>query len=144
MQLDKTLTNLYPVSPYATYLPFTLAVHRLFTPVAYWLRNGNSCERRRPVPRYRVQAEQSISRAGESLARSGKCLRNGGRPMLDGGGHFGWDGVQTDAEGQFQHLFETGAQAFWIVRIQRARRSNRSFYWRWTWALRRISDGILV
>lgn len=97
-------------------------MRRLFTPVAYWLRNGNACERGRPVPRHRVQAEQSFSRARESLALAGKRLRNGGRPLLDGGGHFSWHGVETYSQGQFQHLFETGAQAFWIVRIQRARR----------------------
>ena len=119
-------------------------MRRLFTPAAYWLRNGNSCERGRPVPRHRVQAEQSFSRARESFPLEGKRLCNGGRPLPDVGGHFSWHGLETNAQGQFHHLFETGAQTFWIVRIQRARRSNSSFYWRWAWALRRISHGILV
>jgi hypothetical protein len=116
------VSNLYPVSPYATYLPTTLALRRLFTPVAYWLRNGNACKRRRPIPRHRVQAKQSFSRAREGLPRQGKRLRNGGRPLPDGRGHFSWHGVETYAQGKFQHLFETGAQTFGIVRIQRARR----------------------
>lgn len=119
-------------------------MRRLFTPVAYWLRNRRPCKRGRSVPRHRVQAEQSFSRAGESLALEGKRLRNGGRPLPDGGGHFGWHGLETNAQGQFQHLFETGAQTFWIVRIQRARQSNSSFYWGRARALRRISYGILV
>ena len=92
-------------------------MRRLFTPVADWVRNGNSCERRRPVPRYRVQAEQSFSRACESLPLAGERLCNGGRPLPDGGGHFSWHGVETNAQGQFQHLFETGTQTFWIVRL---------------------------
>ena len=100
-QLDKTVSNLYPVNPYATYLPITLAVRRLFTPVAYWLRNGNSCERGRPVPRHRVQAEQSVSRAGESLAFEAERLCDGRRPLPDGGSHFGWHCLKTYAEGQF-------------------------------------------
>ena len=85
----------------------------------------------------------SAVRVKVSLSK-GKRLRNGGRPLPDVGGHFSWHGLETYAQGQFQHLFETGAQTFWIVRIQRARRSNSSFYWRWAWALRRISHGILV
>ena len=121
-QLDKALPNLYPVSPYATYLPITLAVRRLFTPVAYWVRNGNACERWRPVPCHRVQAHQSFGRAGEGLPRQGERLRDGGRPLPHGGGDFSWHAVQTYASGQFQHLFETGAQTFWIVRLQCARR----------------------
>ena len=92
-------------------------MRRLFTPVAYWLRNRRPCKRGRSVPRHRVQAEQSFSRAGESLALEGKRLRNGGRPLPDGGGHFGWHGLETNAQGQFQHLFETGTQTFWIVRL---------------------------
>ena len=42
----------------------------------------------------------------------------------------GWHGLETNAPRQFHHLFQTGAQAFWIVRIQCARRPNSAFYWR--------------
>jgi hypothetical protein len=92
-------------------------VRRLFTPAAYWLRNGKLCERGRAIPRHRVQAQQSFCRARESLTREGKRLRNGGRPLPNGRGRFSWHGVETYAQGKFQHLFETGAQTFWIVRI---------------------------
>ena len=85
----------------------------------------------------------SAVRVKVSLSQQNVYVMEGDR-MPDGGGHFGWHGFETYAQGQFHHLFQTGAQAFWIVRIQCARRSNSSFYWRRAWALRRISNGLLV
>ena len=78
-----------------------------------------------------------------SLSKENVYVMEGDRCLMAAAISVGMASKPTP-QGQFQHLFETGAQAFWIVRIQRARRSNSSFYWRWAWALRRISYGILV
>ena len=140
--VDKTPPIRFSVNHYATSQPPLILHRRNCTSVSHELRNRFAYLGE--LSRDGASPEQSFGCAGKSFAGKAKRLRNGRGPLSDGGSHDGRHSIEADTERQFQHLFETGAQTFRIVRIQRARRSNSSFYWRWAWALCRISDGILV
>src|SRR5947199_75159 len=108
------------------------------------LLSNRACGRGRAIPRNCISPEQPLCCAGARFAFERKYLCNGGRPLPDGCGVFRRDSGETDAKRKFQGLFQTGAQTFGVVRVQRARRSHNSFDWWWWRPLCWISDGLLV
>ena len=82
-RVDKMLSDLIQYLRMRHIYRLLFLSRRLFTPAAYWLRNGRPCERGRPVPRHRYKPNNpSAVRVKVSLSKQNVYVMEGDRNLM--------------------------------------------------------------